>query len=404
MKKIVLVIIDGLGDEKIPRLENKTPLEAAKTPNFDFLAKEGICGLMVPFKFREQEYPTSDVAHLALLGFDPRKYYLGRGVYEAFGAGVSLKSGDVALRVNFGTVDKNLKIINRRAGRIEKTESLIKALNKIKIEGVKFYLKKAFGHRAVLRIRSKKKLSSAIEDGDPHKVGVKVKKIKPKDDSESAKFTAKILNQYLEKAHQILENHSLNKKRKKKGLLPANFLLVRGAGMLKKIPSFQEKFSLKTCCVAGGTLYKGIGKALGMDLIKVKGANGKPNTNLKGKFLSAKKALKKYDFVFLHIKAADSLAEDGDFLKKKAFIERIDKNIIYLFEKKKPAKENFLLAVSADHSTSSLKKHHISTPVPILIFGNGSDKLEVFSEKACKNGKLKKFPSLNLIAILKKLR
>ena len=229
MKKIILVIIDGLGDEKIPRLENKTPLEAAKTPNFDFLAKEGICGLMVPFKFREQEYPTSDVAHLALLGFDPRKYYLGRGVYEAFGAGVSLKSGDVALRVNFGTVDKNLKIINRRAGRIEKTESLIKALNKIKIEGVKFYLKKAFGHRAVLRIRSKKKLSSAIEDGDPHKVGVKVKKIKPKDDSESAKFTAKILNQYLEKAHQILENHSLNKKRKKKGLLPANFLLVRGA-------------------------------------------------------------------------------------------------------------------------------------------------------------------------------
>jgi len=403
MKKIILVIIDGLSDEPIPQLGEKTPLEAAKTPNFDFLAKEGICGLMVPFKFSWQEYPTSDVAHLALLGFDPNKYYLGRGVYEALGAGVNLKEGDIALRVNFATVDKNLKIIDRRAGRIEKTKELISALNKIKIEEANFYLKKAFGHRAVLRIRSKHKLSSNITDGDPHKVGVKVKRIKPKDKTREAKFTAKILNQFLKKAHRVLEAHPLNKKRKKKELLPANYLLVRGAGSLRKIPTFEEKFGLKACCIAGGTLYKGVGKALGMDLIKVRGANGKPNTNLKGKFTAAKDALRKHDFVFLHIKATDNLAEDGNFMGKMKFIEKIDKNIVWLFSNRKIRKETFILAVSADHSTSSLKKHHISNPVPILIFGAGKDKVSHFSETSCKNGKLGKLPALNLVAFLKKI-
>jgi len=403
MKKIILVIIDGLGDEPIPQLGGKTPLEAAKTPNFDSLAKEGICGLMIPFKFRWQEYPTSDVAHVALFSFDPKKYYLGRGVYEALGAGVKLKEGDVALRVNFATVDKNLKITDRRAGRIEKTKELIDALNKIEIEEADFHLKKAFGHRAVLRIRSSKKLSSNITDGDPHKVGVKVKKIKPKDNTKEAKFTAKILNQFLEQSHQILESHPLNKKRKRKGFLPANYLLVRGAGSLRKTPTFKEKFGLKTCCIAGGTLYKGVGKALGMDLIKVKGANGKPNTNLKGKFTAAKNALRKYDFVFLHIKATDNLAEDGKFIEKMKFIEKIDKNIVWLFSNGKIHKEAFILAVSADHSTSSLKKHHISNPVPILIFGAGKDRVKQFSENSCKNGKLGKLPALNLVAFLKKL-
>jgi len=363
MKKIILVIIDGLSDEPIPQLGGKTPLEAAKTPNFDFLAKEGICGLMVPFKFSWQEYPTSDVAHLALLGFDPNKYYLGRGVYEALGAGVNLKEGDIALRVNFATVDKNLKIIDRRAGRIEKTKELISALNKIKIEEANFYLKKAFGHRAVLRIRSKHKLSSNITDGDPHKVGVKVKRIKPKDKTREAKFTAKILNQFLKKAHRVLEAHPLNKKRKKKELLPANYLLVRGAGSLRKIPTFEEKFGLKACCIAGGTLYN----------------------------------------VFLHIKATDNLAEDGNFMGKMKFIEKIDKNIVWLFSNRKIRKETFILAVSADHSTSSLKKHHISNPVPILIFGAGKDKVSHFSETSCKNGKLGKLPALNLVAFLKKI-
>ena len=280
MKKILLIVIDGFGDRPISQLENKTPLEAAKTPNLDFLAKNGICGLIEPFLFPGQDYPASDTCHLALFGYEPKIYYLGRGPYEAAGVGIKLREGDVALRVNFAAVDENLKVIDRRAGRIEKTQPLIKALSQIKIKGIKFILKKSYGHRAVLVLRGKN-ISPAIPDNDPQKVGERVRK------------TAKILNGFLDKAHQILENHPLNKKRIKNGLLPANYLLVRGAGQFRETPSFNKRYGFSSCCIAGGGLYKGIAKILGMDLIKVEGATGFANTNLKGKILSAKDALKK---------------------------------------------------------------------------------------------------------------
>ncbi len=264
MKKIILIIIDGLGDRVIPQLGNKTPLEAAKTPNLDWLAENGICGQIQPFQFSWQKFPESDTAHLAIFGYNPKKYYLGRGVYEAAGVSFNLKKGDIALRANFGTVDSEGKAIDRRAGRITNTQPLIKSLNGTIINGVKFLLKKSISHRAVLILRGKN-LSKEITDGDPHKVGEKAKKIKPKTESRSAKnirsslsfatlgrgtkvraeFTAKILNEFLKKSHLILKNHPFNKEREKKGLLPANYLLVRGAGQFKKTPSFKQKYKLK---------------------------------------------------------------------------------------------------------------------------------------------------------------
>lgn len=392
MKKILFVVIDGLGEKPIPQLDNKTPLEAAKTPNLDYLAKNGVCGLVQPFKFSWQPYPTSDVAHLGLFGYNPQKYYLGRGVYETAGIGMKLKKGDVALRVNFGTVDNNLKIIDRRAQRIENTQALVKACQGIKIKGVEFILKKSYGHRAGLILRGKN-LSSEITDGDPHKIGVKAIKIQAKDKSLEAKFTAEILNKFLEKTHQILIKHPLNKKRVQQGLLPANYLLVRGAGMLKKVPSFKQMYNLNAACIAGGALYKGIGKILGMKLIRVPGATGKPNTNLKNKFFYAKKSLKQYDFLFLHIKATDNLAEDGNFLGKKTFIEKIDKNISTVSKL-----NNTLVVVTADHNTCSLLKRHCNGPVPLLIWGaNKKDEVSQFSERTCKEGVLKKIPALKLM-------
>jgi len=125
------MVVDGLSERPLPELDNKTPLEKAQTPNFDRMAKEGICGEVSPFWFPEQKYPRSDTAHLGLFGYDPSKYYLNRGPYEAAGAGAELKEGDIALRANFGTVDENLKIIDRRAGRIKETDSLVKALSEI---------------------------------------------------------------------------------------------------------------------------------------------------------------------------------------------------------------------------------------------------------------------------------
>lgn len=390
--KILLIIIDGLGDEPIPQLSNKTPLEAAKKPNLNWLAKNGVVGLVLPWQ-TGKEPPTSEDTHLALFGYDPKKFNPGRGVLEVLGISMEILPEDVCLRGNFATLSKDLKIIDRRAGRIEKTGDLIRAINGIEIGGVKFLIGKAVSHRVGIVMRGEN-LSSKISDGDPKINWVRPRPIKPLDKTEKAKFTAEILNQFLAKAHSILKKHPLNKKRK----LPANYLLVRGAGKLKKIKSFKEKYKLKSASIAGGTLYKGIGKFLGMEEIKVKGANGLPSTNLYGKFRAAKKALLEYDFVFCHIKAADNLAEDGDFFGKRDFIEKIDKSIRVL----KNLKET-LIVVTADHSTCSLLKRHCFQPSPILIFGEEKDLVKEFSEKTCKKGKLGKFKALDLMSKISKL-
>jgi len=387
-RKILFLVIDGLGDEKNPQFKNKTPLEIAQTPNLDFLAKKGISGCSLPW-VEKGKLPTSEDCHLALFGYPPKKSNPGRGVLEALGIDFKIKKEDLCLRGNFATVDENLMIIDRRAGRIEETESLISALSKIKIKGVKIFVKKSFGHRIVLILRGKG-LSEKITSNDPKKIGIKVLKIKAKE--KEAKKTAQILEEFLEKARAILISHPLNKKRIKKGLLPANYLLLRGAGKFKKIESFREKYNLKAAFVAGGVLYKGIGKYLGMEEIKVKGATGMKNTNLRGKILAVKKALKKFDFVFLHLKATDTFAEDGDFMGKKKFIEKIDQSLKPLLKL-----ENSLIVITGDHPTSCLRKSHFSGKNPILIYGNGKDKVFQFSEKACQKGKLGNFPQIKLM-------
>ncbi|MDI6603250.1 MAG: 2,3-bisphosphoglycerate-independent phosphoglycerate mutase [Patescibacteria group bacterium] len=408
MKKILLIIIDGLGDKPIPQLKNKTPLEAAKTPNLDFLAKKGICGLVLPY-ITKGELPTSEDTHLALFGFDPKIYNPGRGVLEVLGIGLKILPGDVCLRGNFATVDtRTLKIIDRRAGRIEKTESLIRAINGITIEGVKFLIGKAISHRIGIVMRNKN-LSAKISDGDPKVTGGSPLRVRSLDKSKSAEFTARVLNQFLAKAHSILKEHPINKKRK----LPANYILVRKGGKLKKIKGFNKKYNLKAAFVAGGTLYKGIGRFLRMREIKVKGATGLPTTNLKGKLIASKKGLKNYDFIFCHIKAADNLAEDGNFFGKKKFIEKIDKNLKPLLKLK-----NTLIVVTADHSTCSLLKSHCQKPIPILIYSNGRDyypstvfqpkstrskKVKKFSERDCQKGNLGKIKQIDLMPKILKL-
>ena len=374
-KKIILIVIDGLGDDPIPQLKNKTPLEAAKTPNFDFLAKNGICGLVLPWH-EKGKLPTSEDTHLAIFGFNPKKSNPGRGVLEVLGIGEKIKKGDVCFRGNFATINEDLVIIDRRAERIEDTEDLIESLNKIKIKGVKVIVKKAFGHRIGIIFKGKN-LSAKVSSNDPKKAGLPVLKIK------GEKRTVKILEEFLEKARAILEKHPKNKKRKKEGKLPANYILLRGAGKLKKIESFEKRYGLKSAFIAGGTLYKGIGRYLGMEEIKVKSADGTQRTNLKGKFLAVKKAIKNYDFVFLHIKACDNFAEDGKFLEKKNFIEKIDQSLKPILNLK-----NVLIVITGDHSTSSLKKSHSLLPNPILIYGTKKDGCKKFSERECKKGKL----------------
>jgi len=381
MKKIIFIILDGLGDRPILSLNNQTPLESAKTPNLDKLAKEGVCGIIQVLK--PGVIPHSDDAHLTLFGYDLKREYPGRGPIEAAGIGLKLKQGDVALRSNLETVDENLTVIDRRAGRIESTKPFTEKFDGIKINNVKFIVKPGTGYRAIIVLRGKN-LSDKITDSDPKKVGKKINTIKPSDSSKEAKFTAAVLNKFILKTNEVLKNDPLNKERIKKGLFPGNIFLTRGAGYVKKQTTFKERYGLKACCIAGAGLYKGLGAVLGMDVLKVKGATGLPNTNVKAKFNAAINALKKYDFVFVHVKPTDSLGEDGNVNGKKAFIEKIDEATKLLLNRKE------LIVITADHSTPCECKTHSSDPVPLLIHGENikPDIVIKFSEKECSSGSL----------------
>jgi len=220
-----------------------------------------------------------------------------------------------------------------------------------------------------------------------------LRKIEPLNETQEARFTADVLNKFLERSHQILKEHPFNKKRKEQGLLPGNYFLIRGISSFIELPSFKNRYGLKACCIAGKNLYKEIGKSLGMKIIEVKGADGSAFTNLKGKILTAINASKKFDFIFLHIKATDTLGEDGDWKGKKEFIERIDENLKEILSLKE-----VLTVITADHSTCCNLKRHCDELIPILISGTGSENISKFSEKDCKSGKLGILKQTDLMA------
>ena len=384
IKKALVFIMDGLGDRPIKEFGNKTPLEAANTPNFNKLFKESQCGLM--YTLGRGKRPGSDTAHLSIFGYPIDEYYTGRGPIEAAGVGIKLEHGDVAFRGNFGTVDADWKVIDRRAGRIKDVTVFAEALDGIEIDGVKFIVKPGSGYRAGVVMRGKG-LSSNVSSADSHNEGDSIHEVMPLDDTKEAKFTAEVLNKFMKKSYEILNNLEENKIRQSKGELQANFLLLRGAGVYPKLPKFTEKWGFNNaCCIAGGGLYKGVGAFLGMDLIKVPGANAQVDTNLEGKFNAAIEALKTYDFVFLHVKPTDSLAEDGNYMGKKDFIERIDKYVSILNK----VDDETLIVITADHSTACELKAHSADAVPILFHAKGirNDNLEKFGERECAKGSL----------------
>ncbi len=400
MSKVLLVILDGLGDRPV---DGKTPLSEAKTPNMNKLSEMGINGIMDTISPGIR--PGSDTGHLSLLGYDPYKYYTGRGPIEAAGAGIEVKPGDIAFRVNFGTVEGEGSIfdkvvVDRRAGRISDTDELEKAINEgvdLSEFNVEFIFRRGSGHRGALVLRGEK-LSDKISDTDPHKVGEKVKKCVPLDDSEEAKRTAEIVNRFMELSHEILEKHPLNEERAKKGLPKANVLLLRGVGKCPHIPSFEEMHGMKLAVIAGTTLIKGIGKLLRGYVPDVEGATGSKNTNLENKVKAALEALKENDFVLLHIKATDELSHDGNFEGKKEFIEKVDKHIEPLL---KLDFRDVCLILTADHSTPVSVREHTGDPVPVVIVHDGVrvDDVKEFSELEAWKGGLCRIRGIDLFRI-----
>ena len=381
VNKVLFLIFDGLGDRPIEKFGYKTPLEAAYTPNMDKLAEKSMCGLSNALGRGIR--PGSDVSNLAIFGYPMEKYYTGRGPIEVAGLGIKLKEGDVAFRGNFGTVDADWNIIDRRAGRIRVVDEFAAAIDGMEIDGVQIIVKPGTAHRAGVVFRGKG-LSANITDADPHEEGKPIAAVRPKDDTPEAAFTAEVINKFMRKSFEILDKLEANKARSEAGQLPANFLLLRGAGMYPTMPTFEEKYGLKACCIAGGGLYKGIGAFLGMDLIDVEGATALPDSNVRNKFVAAKKALEEYDFVFTHVKATDSLAEDGNADGKKAFIEKCDIAAEELLD----LPDNVLLVVTADHSTACELKAHCAEPVPVMFCSSHVriDDVTEFNERAFVKG------------------
>ncbi|MCL7401649.1 MAG: 2,3-bisphosphoglycerate-independent phosphoglycerate mutase [Thaumarchaeota archaeon] len=397
--KTVLIVCDGMGDRPTKALNGLTPLQAADAYTFNKIASLGECGIMDVIA--PGQPPGSDTAHLAIFGYDPYTQYSGRGAYEALGAGLDLKPGEVAFRCNFATVSDEGIIIDRRAGRIttEEARILAEALKDIKLEDAESIFVSTTEHRGVLVLRGDK-LSRMVSDVDVHEVGVKIGKPKPLDGSIEAEHTAKVLEEFITKARKILEEHPLNKERIAKGLRPANAVLPRGAGTLPNVKPISGIWNIKAAAIAGGALYKGIAKALGFDLINVPGATGTVNTNLKAKIQYTIDALKKYDLVFLHIKATDTVSHDKNPVKKKEVIEWISHEITPLVDLIES--QGYYLALTADHTTPSEIGEHRGDPVPLAIMGPNvrRDWIEKFDELSCARGSICRIKGVDLMKIL----
>ncbi len=395
--KILMVIIDGLSDRS---LNGTTPLKSANTPNMDFIAKIGINGIMDTINPGIR--PGSDTAHLSILGYDPFKFYTGRGPIEACGAGIEVKPGDIAFRVNFGTVKGEGSVfdkivVDRRAGRIQDKDELIKAINsEVSLDGIEFILGNASGHRAALVFRGKD-LSDKITDSDPKREGERVKRVRALD--ESAEFTARMANEFIEKSHEILDSHPFNLEREKAGLPKANVLLLRGVGKALHIPSFEERYGMRLAVIAGTTLIKGVGRLVKADVIEDDRFTGSKNTDLHLKVKKALEMLETHDFVLLHIKATDEFGHDGDFDGKRKFIEKVDSAI-------KPFLEldfsEVCFVMLSDHTTPVTARDHTADPVPVVIVFNEvrRDDVKAFNEFESYKGGLCRINGRDLMNIL----
>ncbi len=399
---ILYVILDGVGDLPNPERGNQTPLEAAATPNLDKLAANGTMGIL--YTVKRGFAPESDAGVFSLLSYDPSKLDLSRGVVEALGAGLEFKIGDLALRCNFATVQDG-QIIDRRAGRnVSTTEAkeLAESLNENSaLKGLApFELRATIGHRCALVFRNgERNFSGSVSNLDPAyirkgkvtvaKSGVtlpsKVPKCVPLNRTKAATNSAALLNKFASEIHDVLKDHPVNIRRKERGDLPANFLLMRDAGTKPpRVKTLREKFGFRSVAVADMPVELGIAKVVGMDVEVFP-----PDRSLEGYSQRAEKAAElaaRYDLVYVHLKGPDEPGHDGDFDGKRRSIEEIDKG----FFSHLPELGSELLCVTADHSTPCAVMGHSSDPVPLLVTGSNikSDGSMRFTEKYGSRGKL----------------
>ncbi len=377
--KTIFIVMDGAGDR--PDKNNETPLSRARKPSIDSLARKGRVGLLD--MGYQKGVVNSDFGFLNLLGCYSKSDYPGRGYLEALGAGLEPGPKDLCIRCNFATLDSRGNIVDRRAGRDETgLREFSEKLDGMEIDGVEFHVRKSTGHRFVLLVRGRN-ISDAVVPNDPLKEGVPLPQVTAK--KPEAKFTASVLNKFVYRSRKMLSSEPLNKKRQK----PANTVLLRNIGKKGSTESFKDRFGMKACCIAGVAIAKGVSRFLGMDVIDVKGATGMPDTNLKGKADAAIRALKDYDFVWVHINGTDILSHDRKRKEKIVFIEKVDQQVVSRLLKASEGMDT-LWVITCDHRTVSLPKsvwdkyEHVSDPVPVMVCSRGlKSEGRTFSEKEC---------------------
>ena len=372
--KIVLLVIDGLGG--LPRSDTgRTELEEANTINLDRLAADGLCGMTVPVGLGIT--PGSGPGHLALFGYDPLKYRVGRGVLEALGIDFDLRKEDLAVRGNFCTVDRQGLITDRRAGRIstETCAALCEDLSAITLPGVKVFVRPVREHRFLLVLRGEG-LAEGIADTDPQRVGVAP--LPAQAENPEAEAAARFLNDFVARARERLaDNH------------PANMLLLRGASKWPDLPHMSDVFGLNAAAVAVYPMYRGLAKLVGMTALPTGMA-------IQDELATVQEHWQDFDFFFIHYKTTDSRGEDGDYDAKVAALEEVD-TLIPGIRDLAPD----VLMVAGDHSTPSLLAAHSWHPVPFVICSRWcrTDRAENFDENACRAGGLGTFPATSVLPL-----
>ncbi len=375
--KALLLVLDGLGG--LPReAGGPTELEAAMTPNLDALTARGDLGLQVPVAVGIT--PGSGPGHLALFGYDPLVYRIGRGVLEALGVGFDLRPGDVAVRGNLCTVDPAGRIVDRRAGRISTEDAIpvVEAMDGIEVPGGEVLVRPVKEHRFLLVVRPDEPSTAEIGDTDPGRTGVEPLGIKAA--AAASEPAARLARAWLERVPDVLAGHD-----------PANMGLLRGFAQLPDWPRFPEVFGWRSLAIAAYPMYRGVARLVGMDAVEVPDSPDALAPALEA-------ARDEYDFFFLHVKGTDKAGEDGDFDLKVATIEQVDAVLPQILE----AGPEVVL-VTGDHSTPAVMRSHSWHPVPFLMAGGpgrGEPDFPSFGETACRSGSIGLIRGCELMPLL----
>jgi 2,3-bisphosphoglycerate-independent phosphoglycerate mutase len=384
--KHIIILGDGMADEPIASLGNKTPLQAARTPYMDLLAKGGKNGLLntVPDGFA----PGSEIANLSVLGYDVPKVYEGRGVLEAASMGVDILPGEMGMRCNLVCIEGD-RIKNHSAGHISTPEAteLIRFLDE-KLGNDLFSFHPGVSYRHVLKMKGGNK---ELRCTPPHDIPEKPfapHLIQPV--TEAAKATADTLNELIAASRELLHDHPVNIKRRAEGKDPANSIWPWSPGFRPSMQPLSEMFPIRSGAVISAVdLIRGIGVYAGLEVIMVEGATGLHDTNYEGKARAALDALKQKDFVYLHVEASDEAGHEGDVSLKVRTIEYLDERIVKtIYEETRAWDEPVTIAVLPDHPTPCAIRTHTRDPIPFLIYrgGENADGVQVYDEFAAKAG------------------